>query len=60
MRHDKQTKLSAKAKQDKSIFILRVIGIVLQPGVLVGKRCGCFFKGNTMLTLISSILPIIP
>ena len=60
MRHDQQAKLGAEAKQDKSIFILRVIGIVLQPCVLIGKRGGRFFEGNTMFAQIVSILPIIP
>ncbi len=60
MRYDKQAKLRAEAKHDKSIFVFRVIGIMLQAGILIGKHAGCFFKGDAMLALIRSFFPIIP
>ena len=60
MNNNKDAKLCTKPKQDETIFTARVVGIVLQTGLLVGKNSCRFIKGDTMLTQVFPFLAIIP
>ena len=57
---NEDSKLEAHAKHDKSILILRVIGVKESNGVLVKKYGLRFFKGNIMFPNVLSALGVMP
>lgn len=60
MNHDKDPKLGTEPKQDETVFLGRMIGIVPKPGPLICEYSNGLVKGNTMLALVVPLLAIIP
>ena len=58
--HNQQSELRAEAQENEPIFLLGMIGIVLESSIFVRKRAGGLLKRNPMLALILSILPFVP
>lgn len=48
------------AKQNKTIFLFRMIRIMDQQGLLVTENCFGFFKGNTVLFNVCRRFILVP
>lgn len=60
MYYDQESQLSAEPQQDKPILLLGMIRIVLHSGILVSKCRGGLAERDAMLTLVVSVLPVVP
>ena len=58
--YNEDSKLEAHAKHDKSILILRMVGVKESHGVLIQKHGLCLFKGNAMFSDVLPVLGVIP
>ena len=54
MRNNKHSKTCADSKQKKSIFVLRVIGVVIENRPFIVKRGLSLFEANTVVLEIGS------
>jgi hypothetical protein len=46
---DQASRLKAVSQEDEPFFLVRVIGIIDQAGVLVEENTPCFLEGDAML-----------
>jgi hypothetical protein len=60
MTHNKHPQFGAESEQDETGFILRMIWIMLQSRILVGKNCCGFFKGDTVFDEICRGFCLVP
>jgi len=60
MSYNQDPELCAKTQENEPILMLRMIGIMLQSSIFIGKSSGCFLKRNSMLALVLSILSAVP
>ncbi len=60
MRYDQKPKRATQAKQKKTVFVLRVIGVIDQASALVGEDRLRVLERHAMLLSIGSGLPWVP
>ena len=60
MANNQNSKQTAQAKKNKTVFFLRVVGIVDQLRALIREDGPCFFKADAMLLLVRCCLSMIP
>lgn len=60
MAYHKQSGHRAETQEKKSVFLFRVIWIMHEQGIVIGKYCLAFFERDAMLLLIDRVLSFIP
>jgi len=60
MDHNKKSKLNAEPKKNKPMFVIRVLWISDQAGVLIQEYGGRFFERNTMFFPVLRRFSVMP
>lgn len=60
MAHNEQSKLQAEAEEDETIFILGMVGVGKEPGILIKEDRSGLLERDTVPRAIKAALRLIP
>ena len=58
--HDESAQRRAQAEQNETIFVVGMVRVIDEPGMVVQKDRLSFLKRDAVLVLVGSVLPGIP